>query len=201
MNFLSIDCSMGIISLFVKHKNKTFIKNMQSDKSNNDLLMKLILDFFNEINLKFEDISNIFINQGPGNFSGLRGSIATAKGISLSKKLNLIGYNTFILLCAKFFRKKDFIYSFVKYREKYFMKKFNQNLDNDEKIKEVDMDEILKKYEDKFKIISKNSINHSDQKILRFNNLSITDLDYNSLEFLELKGLLSKKLIKPIYLS
>tara|TARA_B110000438_G_scaffold124082_1_gene120930 strand:- start:288 stop:866 length:579 start_codon:yes stop_codon:yes gene_type:complete len=192
---------MGIISLFVKHKNKTFIKNMQSDKSNNDLLMKLILDFFNEINLKFEDISNIFINQGPGNFSGLRGSIATAKGISLSKKLNLIGYNTFILLCAKFFRKKDFIYSFVKYREKYFMKKFNQNLDNDEKIKEVDMDEILKKYEDKFKIISKNSINHSDQKILRFNNLSITDLDYNSLEFLELKGLLSKKLIKPIYLS
>ena len=174
---------------------------MQSDKSNNDLLMKLILDFFNEINLKFEDISNIFINQGPGNFSGLRGSIATAKGISLSKKLNLIGYNTFILLCAKFFRKKDFIYSFVKYREKYFMKKFNQNLDNDEKIKEVDMDEILKKYEDKFKIISKNSINHSDQKILRFNNLSITDLDYNSLEFLELKGLLSKKLLKPIYLS
>ena len=37
--------------------------------------------------------SNILVNQGPGSFSGLRGSIATAKGISLSKNLELFGYN------------------------------------------------------------------------------------------------------------
>ncbi len=201
MNFLSIDCSTDVTSLFVKYKNKSFSKNMQSDKSNNDLLMKLILDFLSEINLKFEDISNIFINQGPGNFSGLRGSIATAKGISLSKNLNLIGYNTFILLCAKFLKRKDYIYSFIKYREKYFMKKFNKNLDNDEKIKEIGLDEISKKYDDKFKVISESSINDSDNKILSFSNLSVTNLDYNLLELLELKGLLNKELIKPIYLG
>ena len=50
MNFLSIDCSMDIGSLFVKAKNKTFSKILQSDKSNNDLLMKQILDFFAENN-------------------------------------------------------------------------------------------------------------------------------------------------------
>ena len=174
---------------------------MQSDKSNNDLLMEVILDFFSEIDLKFDDISNIFVNQGPGNFSGLRSSIATAKGISLSKNLNLIGYNTFILLCARFFKKKNFIYSFVKFREKYFMKKFNQNLDSSSKIKEIDLDEIIKKYDDKFKVISKSTTGQSNEKISNFNNWSIVDLDYNSLEFLELKGLLNKKLIKPIYLS
>jgi len=201
MNFLSIDCSTDVISLFIKCKNKTFSKNMQSDKSNNDLLMEVILDFFSEIDLKFDDISNIFVNQGPGNFSGLRSSIATAKGISLSKNLNLIGYNTFILLCAKFFKKKNFIYSFVKFREKYFMKKFNQNLDSSSKIKEIDLDEIIKKYDDKFKVISKSTTGQSNEKISNFNNWSIVDLDYNSLEFLELKGLLNKKLIKPIYLS
>ena len=57
MNFLSIDCSTDIGSLFIKTKNKTFSKILQSDKSNNDLLMKQILDFFKENNLKFDDIS------------------------------------------------------------------------------------------------------------------------------------------------
>ena len=115
MNFLSIDCSTDIGSLFVKVENKTFSKVLQSDKSNNDLLMKQILVFFEENNLKFDDISQIFVNQGPGNFSGLRGSLATAKGISLSKNLKLFGYNTFIWSCAKFFKKNNFICCFIKY--------------------------------------------------------------------------------------
>ena len=89
MNFLSIDCSMDVSSLFVKIKNKTFSQILQSDKSNSDLLMKRILDFFTENNLKFGDISQIFVNQGPGNFSGLRGSLSIAKGVSISKKMNL----------------------------------------------------------------------------------------------------------------
>ena len=103
MNFLSIDCSTDTGSLFIKAKNKTFSKILQSDKLNNDLMMRRILDFFHENNLKFDDLSTIFVNQGPGNFSGLRGSLAIAKGISLSKNLNLYGYNTFIWACSKFF--------------------------------------------------------------------------------------------------
>ena len=113
MNFLSIDCSTDVGSLFVKAKNKSFSKVLQSDKSNNDLLMKQTLDFFEENNLKFDDLSTIFVNQGPGNFSGLRGSLAIAKGVSLSKNLNLFGYNTFVWSCVRFFGKKDFIPLFV----------------------------------------------------------------------------------------
>ena len=103
MNFLSIDCSTDQGSLFVKIENKAFSKILQSDKSNNDLLMKQILDFFGENNIEFDDISKIFVNQGPGNFSGLRKSLSVAKGISLSKNLNLFGYNTFIWSSAKVF--------------------------------------------------------------------------------------------------
>ena len=62
MNFLSIDCSTDQGSLFVKIENKAFSKILQSDKSNNDLLMKQILDFFREINIEFDDISKIFVN-------------------------------------------------------------------------------------------------------------------------------------------
>ena len=201
MNFLSIDCSTSISSLFVKVKNKTFSKILQSDKSNNDLLMKQILDFFMKNNLKFEDISQIFVNQGPGNFSGLRGSLAVAKGISLAKNLNLFGYNTFIWSCAKFYNKKDSIFSLVKFREKYFIKKFDKYLNESSKIEEVTEEEIIKKYDKKFKVIPKSVIKDFDKKILKLNNLSIENLDHNELEFLQLKGLLNKDLIRPLYLS
>ena len=201
MNFLSIDCSTDIGSLFIKTKNKTFSKILQSDKSNNDLLMKKILDFFKENNLKFGDISKIFVNQGPGNFSGLRGSLAIAKGVSLSKNLNLFGYNTFIWSCANFFNKKDSIFSLVKFREKYFVKQFDKNLNSTSKVEEVTVDEIIKKYDDKFNVIPKNVVKCFDEKILKLNNLNIVDLDHNELEFLQLKGLLDEELIKPLYLS
>ena len=201
MNFLSIDCSTDIGSLFVKTKNKTFSQVLQSDKSNNDLLMKQILDFFEENNIKFGDISNIFVNQGPGNFSGLRGSLAIAKGISLAKNLNLFGYNTFIWACTKFFNKKDSISSLVKFREKYFIKKLDKNLNSISKIEEITEDEIIKKYDSEFKVIPKNISKYFNEKILKLNNLSIVDLNHNELEFLQLKGLLDKDLIKPLYLS
>jgi len=201
MNFLSIDCSTDIGSLFIKTKNKTFSQVLQSDKSNNDLLMKQILDFFKENNLKFGDISKIFVNQGPGNFSGLRGSLAIAKGVSLAKNLNLFGYNTFIWSCAKFFNKKDSIFSLIKFREKYFVKKFDKNLNSTSKVEEVTVDEIIKKYDNKFNVIPRNVVKYFDKKILKLNNLNIVDLDHNELESLQLKGLLDKELIKPLYLS
>ena len=201
MSFLSIDCSTGTSSLFVKTKNKTFGKVLQSDKFGIDLLMKQILEFFEQNNLKFDDISKIFVNQGPGNFSGLRGSLAIAKGMSLSKNLDLFGYNTFLWSCAKFLNKKDSIYSLIKFKEKYYVRKFDKKLNEVSKIQEIKLNEIINKYDKKFKVIPENLVNYFDAKILKLNNLNIVNLDHNELEFLQLKGLLSERLIKPLYLS
>jgi len=201
MNFLSIDCSTDVGSLFIKTKNKTFIQVLQSDKSNNDLLMKRILDFFKENNIKFDDISNIFVNQGPGNFSGLRGSLSIAKGVSLAKNLNLFGYDTFIWSCAKFFNKKDSVFSIIKFRKKYYLKKFDKNLKDSSKFLEISADKLVQKYKNSFIVTPKNMINHFDKEVLKLANLNLVDLDHNELEFLQLKGLLNKELIRPIYLS
>jgi tRNA threonylcarbamoyladenosine biosynthesis protein TsaB len=201
MNFLSIDCSTDLNSLFIKHQSKTYSKILQSDKSNYDLLMRHILDFFSKNNLKLEDINEIFVNQGPGSFSGLRSSISVAKGISLSKNLNLYGYNTFIWSCSSFFDKKDFIYCFIKSREKYYIKTFNKNLIDISKVKAISKEEILNNYENKFKVIPKNMAKYFDEKILSLSDLKVIDLDHKELEFLKLKGLLDKDLIKPLYLS
>ena len=201
MNFLSIDCSTDTGSLFLKIKNKTFSKVLQSHKANNDLLMKQILDFFAEHNLEINDISKIFVNQGPGNFSGLRGSLSVAKGISLSKNLELFGYNTFIWSCVNFYNKENNISSLIKFREKFFIQNFDKNLQSYSKIKEITEEEILQKYENKLKIIPSNMVKYFSDKILKLNNLNIVDLDHNQLEFLQLKGLLNEELIKPLYLS
>ncbi len=201
MNFLSIDCSTDIGSLFIKIRNKTFIKVFQSDKSQTDLLMQQIVDFFLENNISFDDISEILVNQGPGNFSGLRGSIAIAKGLSLSKNLRLFGYNTFIWSCARFLNKENSIYSLLKFRDKYFIKKFDKNLIDDSKIEEVLVNDILINYERKFKVITTMGSKFFDAKILKLSNLNIVNLDYNDLEFLKLNDLLNKDLINPLYLS
>tara|TARA_Y100000590_G_scaffold292332_1_gene329090 strand:- start:2828 stop:3433 length:606 start_codon:yes stop_codon:yes gene_type:complete len=201
MNFLSIDCSTDNGSLFVKTQNKTFSQVLQSDKFKNDLLMKQILDFFEQNNINFDDISKIFVNQGPGNFSGLRGSLAIAKGVSLAKNLNLFGYNTFIWSCSKFFNEENSIFSFVKFRNKYFVKKFSKNLKSSSKIEQVELNDIIRGYNNKFCVVPKNVIKYFDEKILKLNNLRIVDLDHNQLEFLQLKGLLDKDLIKPLYLG
>ena len=201
MSFLSIDCSTDTSSLFIKTKSKTFIKVLQSDKFNNDLLMREIVVFFIKNKIKFNDISKIFVNQGPGNFSGIRGSLAVAKGISIAKSINLFGYDTFLWSCAEYLNKRDLIYSIINLRKKYFIKKFDINLNSNMKAKEILIEDIVENYDSELKVIPKNMANFFDKKVLNLNNLKIVDLDHKALEFLELKGLLDTKLIKPIYLS
>ena len=104
-------------------------------------------------------------------------------------------------LVQNFSIKKKSIYSFIKFREKYFVKKFNKNLKSASKIKEVSKQEIIKKYYNEFKVVPKNIAHYFDDAILKLNQLNIIDLDHNELEFLQIKGLLDKKVIKPLYLS
>ena len=99
------------------------------------------------------------------------------------------------------YNKKDSIFSLVKFREKYFIKKFDKYLNESSKIEEVTEEEIIKKYDDKFKVIPKSATKYFDKKILELNNLSIENLDHNELEFLQLKVLLDEELIKPLYLG
>ena len=201
MNFLSIDCSSEKGSLFVKFENKTFSKVLQSDKFINDMLVKHILDFIIKNHLKFEDLHQIFVNQGPGNFSGLRTSLAIAKGISLSKNIKLYGYDTFRWSCAKFYNRENTISCLIKIREKYFIQKFDKKLNIILKPSEISKEEILENYHDEFKVIPKNISKCYNEEILNLKNTSIVDLNHKALEFLHLQGLLNKDLIKPLYLS
>ena len=94
MNFLVIDGSQGKIVFFSKFNNYTYHKSLKASKNNNEKLSVELFDFFDENSIKLKELDNIFVNQGPGRFSGIRSSIAVAKALSITNKLNLYGFNS-----------------------------------------------------------------------------------------------------------
>ena len=54
--------------------------------------MILILNFLKKNNSNLDDITQIFVNQGPGKVSSIRNSIAIAKGIAFAKNIDLYGF-------------------------------------------------------------------------------------------------------------
>jgi len=85
-------------------KDKIFFKIIADDKSytseyinsseNFDKFVVLLFKFLEKNRINIKEINNIFINQGPGKFSGIRASLAVAKGLSVSNQLNLYGFNS-----------------------------------------------------------------------------------------------------------
>ena len=74
------------------------MNNLIIDAANEKILFLIISKkwkvFLKKSNIKIQDINNVFVNQGPGKFSGIRASIAAAKGICIGNNLDLYGFNT-----------------------------------------------------------------------------------------------------------
>ncbi len=94
MNFLVIDGTQDKINFFSKFNNNSYHKSVKASKNNNEKLSIELFDFFDENSIKQSQLNNIFVNQGPGKFSGIRTSIAVAKALSITNKLNLYGFNS-----------------------------------------------------------------------------------------------------------
>ena len=94
MNFLVIDGAQDKINFFSYFNNNSYSKSFQFSKNNNEKFSILLFSFLNENNINLNELNNVFVNQGPGKFSGIRTSIAVAKALSITNKLNLYGFNS-----------------------------------------------------------------------------------------------------------
>ena len=94
MNFLVIDGTQDKINFFSKFNNNSYHKSLKASKNNKEKLSIELFDFLDENSIKPSQLNNIFVNQGPGKFSGIRTSIAIAKALSITNKLNLYGFNS-----------------------------------------------------------------------------------------------------------
>ena len=91
-NFLIINCIGRNDKIGLKVNESFFIHDLNS-KNNNDQIISSILNLIKKHKVNFNEKFSILVNYGPGSFSSMRVSIAVAKGIKLTKKINFFGYN------------------------------------------------------------------------------------------------------------
>ena len=94
MNNLIIDAANDKIFFTIMADNKSYTSEFSNNRENFDKLTILIIKFLKNHDLNVENLSNIFVNQGPGKFSGIRASLATAKALSFVNKIDLYGFNS-----------------------------------------------------------------------------------------------------------
>ena len=122
MNKLIIDAAKTNIFFMIINKDTNYSISHENTKANFEKMIILINDFLDSKNLKINDVSQIYINRGPGSFAGIRNSLSTIKAIHLSMKIDyycysfqdfkgdeIINYENIPNLCDKFGIKKNLI--------------------------------------------------------------------------------------------
>ena len=87
LNFIGKNDKIGL-----KFDNNFFTHDFNNTIKNNDKLTLTILNFMKKHKVNFNNNFSILVNSGPGSFSSIRVSLAIAKGIKISKKINLFGF-------------------------------------------------------------------------------------------------------------
>ncbi len=94
MNNLIIDAANEKIFFKIIADKKSYTSEIVNNRENFDKLMLLIVKFLENNHFNINKINNIFVNQGPGKYSGIRASLATAKALSFVNKIDLYGFNS-----------------------------------------------------------------------------------------------------------
>tara|TARA_B100000745_G_C20132293_1_gene388011 strand:+ start:304 stop:903 length:600 start_codon:yes stop_codon:yes gene_type:complete len=198
MSFLIIDLSTQPGNLILKIKNNLFYKVLQKDNHSNDILMLEILSLFKKNKRKLEHISKIFVNLGPGSFSGIRGSIATSQGISLASKTHIFGYSSFQLLRSNYYQKIKPYGFLIKINNNYLFQLYGK-VNKFGIVQKLSRDTIITILKKNIIVSSLNYSQNTDPEILKSQNFKLIKVNYNKLELLYDNNLLQKKFIEPLY--
>ena len=94
MKNLIIDAAADKIFFKVINDNESYTSDYPNSRENFDKFVTLLFSFLKKNKIKINEINNIFVNQGPGKFSGIRTSISVAKALNFTNKLNLYGFDS-----------------------------------------------------------------------------------------------------------
>ena len=199
-DFLIIDCTGKNDSIVLKINNKFFIKKLQSNLIKNEILALETVNFVKKHNVKLNNDFSILINSGPGSFSGVRISLAVAKGIQLVKNTKIYCYNSFLLNAAPHIEEKKIIISIQKTNNFYYYSKvtFEKNY-NFSIPKKIDFDRF--KQEELLFIVPNEIKNDEIIKKISPEKIRIVEFNLKNIDLLIENKLIENKLIKPLYLS
>ena len=198
-NFLIIDCTGKNDFISLKINNRFFIKKLQTNLIKNEVLALEIFNFFKEYKVEIDANFEIFINSGPGSFSGIRISLAVAKGLQLVKKIKIFSYNSFLLCAAPYLIKKKNIISIQKTNNYYYSSKgsFNKTYSFTSP-KKID---LINLRNNELVVVSHELMNDEIIKNIDPNIILKAEFNPKNIDILIKENLLENKLIKPLYLS
>ena len=93
MTSLIVDATGEEIFLQIICNDNYYTNQYLNSSENFDKISLIVFDFLKRNKLKLRDLSQIFVNQGPGKFSTIRSSIVVCKALSFSNNINLYGFN------------------------------------------------------------------------------------------------------------
>ncbi|MBO6487141.1 MAG: hypothetical protein HVK31_00675 [Pelagibacteraceae bacterium] len=200
-NFLVLDFTRLNKNIVFKFKDKFFINKIETDSNNNQEIIDDILNLIKRANIKTKEKFDVLVNLGPGSFSGIRISLAVAKGIKLIKKVNLFGFNSFILNAAPYLEKYETVFSILKVNKKFYFLKYIKGKKND--ISQITEFQNKEKLNEKSVIVISSEMKNEDMfKNIAEKHRVIEDFDVkNNIEILIKKNLIENNLIKPVYLG
>ena len=200
-NFLVLDFTRLSKNIVFKFKDKFFINKIKTDSNNNQEIIDDILNLIKRANIKTKEKFDVLVNLGPGSFSGIRISLAVAKGIKLIKKVNLFGFNSFILNAAPYLEKYETVFSILKVNKKFYFLKYIKGKKND--ISQIAEFQNKEKLNEKSVIVISSEMKNEDMfKNIAEKHRVIEDFDVkNNIEILIKKNLIENNLIKPVYLG
>ena len=200
-NFLVLDFTRLNKNIVFKFKDKFFINKIETDSNNNQEIIDDILNLIQGTNIKTKEKFDVLVNLGPGSFSGIRISLAVAKGIKLIKKVNLFGFNSFILNAAPYLEKYETVFSILKINKKFYFLKYIKGKKND--ISQITEFQNKEKLNEKSVIVISSQMKNEDIfKNIAEKHRIIEDFDVkNNIEILIKKNLIENNLIKPVYLG
>ncbi len=96
MYILAIDVSISGCSIAIldTYHQDSFIKRVETDRGQAEMLIPMIDDLTRDANIKMSDINMIAVTRGPGSFTGVRIGLATARSLGLALNLPVIGLST-----------------------------------------------------------------------------------------------------------
>ena len=200
-NFLVLDFTRLNKNIVFKFKDKFYINKIETDSNNNQEIIDDILNLIKGTNIKTKEKFDVLVNLGPGSFSGIRISLAVAKGIKLIKKVNLFGFNSFILNAAPYLEKYETVFSILKINKKFYFLKYIEGKKSD--ISQITEFQNKEKLSEKSVIVISSEMKNEDMfKNIAEKHRIIEDFDIrNNIEILIKKNLIENNLIKPVYLG
>tara|TARA_B100001093_G_scaffold129566_1_gene122190 strand:- start:139 stop:525 length:387 start_codon:yes stop_codon:yes gene_type:complete len=90
---LIIDAANEKIFLMLIVKHNTYSITNDNSKINYENLTIIINNFLYAKNLTLNNISEIFVNRGPGSFAGIRNSLSIVKALNLARHIDYYCYS------------------------------------------------------------------------------------------------------------